>query len=632
MLTTILSIGQVLRAQHGAIGFRYHRYVKPAPIAGEKQFLRYLEVPVADDMSFDLSERQEVREEGVIQNALFYLNYKTSDADSMKKYVFGDICRFMVVKKKDGPLIDAESNFLLGDSNSGAAMFRLNSFDRGCQDSKSLSSLGVDAFRCCLDEQRDALLAIFVQEKSVYINFRFGADRKHWYEMEPEFEAINRTLLQHFVTEVPGRGYTLTKSLYKTLAAGKGAAPGFDDASAYKNWVFRDLGQVQDLLYAIDLSQRAQIKKGSVKIVVLPRSGESDTGEQLTEQDIRQFFEAKGVRRVADEEQVLADTRETRSGGLEDDDEDDGAEEDTSESTVGGPELTEPLRRAADAERIQQFDFVFSKASSSASTPDVDVVELAGVSRSRIGELDRQIRDITARLYEERRERLERKGAKLKKGPPPLRILNSLNNVIGDVGRDKKKLSSHLLKVLPQIYCGSYLQDDLLLPQFLATVERQVRDGMPGYDFLRFDLLFLLELIDRNREDSMSQQQQITDSDSYRIGALLGKMARPLRQEINSFEKNYVGLLSRRVALLSDVVEFTNYLDQKLILHERAYPDLKAASREVKERLRSFAGTYNREHCVFGFFESYFEPLPSKPGAAGGADSSTVEKPSEEGN
>lgn len=605
MITTLLTIGKILREQPGAAGIRHHRYIRPIPAPGKGQELIRYEVPVADDMTFDLNEREEIESEQEL-SSMFFLNYKTSNADTMKKYVFGDICRYMVKKPKETEHEEAEVNFVLGtpEARAGSA-YQLNSFLRGIPDAEDLGSPTIAAFRECLKQQMPALLELFEQKKSVYLNFRFGAKRRHWYELTPELDCINGKLLKEFVEDVPGRGYVLTKFLHKTLAADRGLMPQFAEESAYKSWLFPSLNEVSDLLYAIDFSQTAMIRKGDIKIVVLPRSEVEIGASRMSAQNIEQFFQARGVQGVAEQEDVVGDTRSLASEQLNDDD-----------------DLITPFARAQEIEAITLFDFIFSKASSSPSSPDIDLIELGGVEKSRIGELHKQIKEISRKLRDERDERFRMKNIVLKKPALPLTILSSFNNVLGDIGRDKKKYSSHLLKVLPQVYCGNYVQDDLLLPAFLAVTEREIREGSVHYDFLRFDLLFLWRLQDVNRKEG-SMLENIQATSSYRAGQLLGKMARPLRGKINSFEKNYVGLLSRRVAHLSDVVSFHNYMDEKLIMHECAYPSLKTASRELVSLLIHFPETYNREYCVLGFFEAYFEPLPPKSGGGDAEDSDT---------
>jgi hypothetical protein len=99
---------------------------------------------------------------------------------------------------------------------------------------------------------------------------------------------------------------------------------------------------------------------------------------------------------------------------------------------------------------------------------------------------------------------------------------------------------------------------------------------------------------------------KILDSPSYKVGILLGKMAVPLKYEIKSFEKNYVGNLTRRVSSLDDLIKFKTFIEEKLIMHDKTYPSFKEASLALAENVKSFIGRFDKNECAFGFFESYF--------------------------
>ena len=73
----------------------------------------------------------------------------------------------------------------------------------------------------------------------------------------------------------------------------------------------------------------------------------------------------------------------------------------------------------------------------------------------------------------------------------------------------------------------------------------------------------------------MKKWKQCTNSNSYKAGKLLGQLAQPVSWEIKSFEKNYVGLLSRRISDKEGLIAFSNFINEKLAIHERAYPSLK---------------------------------------------------------
>ena len=170
MITTLLSIGRVLREQSGSEGIKHHRYIRRIPTPAKGQAIRKYQIDVADDMTFNLSLRREIESEQELAY-LFFLNYKTSNADTMKKYVFGDICRYMVKKPKETNSEEAEVNFVLGTpgAKEGNA-YQLNSFVRGMPDATDLNNPAIAAFRACLEEQMPALLDLFEKEKSVYLD------------------------------------------------------------------------------------------------------------------------------------------------------------------------------------------------------------------------------------------------------------------------------------------------------------------------------------------------------------------------------------------------------------------------------------------------------------------------------
>lgn len=102
--------------------------------------------------------------------------------------------------------------------------------------------------------------------------------------------------------------------------------------------------------------------------------------------------------------------------------------------------------------------------------------------------------------------------------------------------------------------------------------------------------------------------EEMKTSDSYKAGLLLGKMAQPLRFEINSFEKNYVGLLSRRITDLNGLIDLGDYVSQKLMLHAPKRGDLRNKFVEFASIVKDLnKKDYRKNYCVFGFFESYFD-------------------------
>ena len=105
--------------------------------------------------------------------------------------------------------------------------------------------------------------------------------------------------------------------------------------------------------------------------------------------------------------------------------------------------------------------------------------------------------------------------------------------------------------------------------------------------------------------------EEMKTSDSYKAGLLLGKMAKAIGRgrepKIRSFEKNYVGLLSRRISDKQGLINLTNFINEKLAIHNVAYTELKQASVSLAQLVGEMsAKEYRKNYCAFGFFESYF--------------------------
>jgi hypothetical protein len=167
---------------------------------------------------------------------------------------------------------------------------------------------------------------------------------------------------------------------------------------------------------------------------------------------------------------------------------------------------------------------------------------------------------------------------------------------------DDKKYTSHLLKILPLIYKNSYYSDDVLLPALIQRTEYGIRNKKGGFNTFEKHFYFLTKL---QINDTI---MEIKKSKSYLLGTKLGIMSKPVSYSIKSFEKAYVGNLSRRIASLNDVVEFSNYLNEKLMIHQKGYPSVKEAAKELVDTLDFFVKDekYNRHYCALGFFETYY--------------------------
>lgn len=588
MLSTLLAIGKVFRDEQV---LKHHRYVKRAPQRdtnpkNAKAFgnsTRIFVVPATVDGRFNFAQRIESDNEN-LREQLFYLNYKTSDAESYKKYIFGDIYKLRVPQGKE---VIEDGNFRFGDETK-KNLYGVNSFLRAEVDVGTLENKRIKAFRQSFTDQMTQIEAFFYEHPNVFLHFDFGG--KHWYELADVMETINAKLMSSFTAEIENsdrdvNGFVLRKTLYKTLTSASegpsGRVPRFTMENEYKNKLFENLDDVMNLLYVIDFSTKAVIRKGEVKIIVLPR------GEGLTAQDIERFFTRQSLEseKPQEEAQRIRDAVERAQNRSSDD----------MEELFAAP-------LAGATREMTQFDFIFSKAGSGPSSPDVDLIEVLGLQRGLLEKLSRDVVRIRNEVEKERP-----KSDKIF----PLSIMQSFLNILGDSTKAKKKYHNHLFKVLPQIYTGTYYRDDVLLPALIEKSEFAVRnDDKMDFFWMKFDFEFLTKI--QNRQEN--RMKEITESPSYQIGLYLGKMARPFTNQkspIKSFKKNYVGLLSRRIITLADAQRLGNEIREKLEMHEaeiirdqnffprRAMHDFfQAASNFPK-------GTaYNRQDCAFGFFQA----------------------------
>lgn len=586
MLDTLLQIGKTFRE---AKRLKHHRYVKPAPMPDPKgkTLIKYLSLPVNQKFEFEFKQISEIPENE--RERLYYPTFKTSDADGTVKYVFGDILYGLDKDKK-------EVGYYRMANEKAKKGCQVSSFYRAIEDAKFFEGKSevivrfrqeyeknikrIENLLLGKDEDGNDLGYFERDEKKTRMIFlHFDFQGKHWYEFEKEFKLINMKMLEEFF-EKTEYGYSLKKSLHKTIGSPEKDRqfPNFDVKSLHKVRVFRSELELQDLIYAIDYSQKAVISERDIKIIVLPR------GNNLSVQQIEEFFERK---KIGEEKLEIAEKRIQQANRKE---------------NITFDSIFQPFIQDV-PENIVQFDVIFSKRGGT-SSPDVDMIEISGLERSLIAKLSERIREICVIVSKERDERI-----KQAKNVDSLSIRNSFKNILGDATKDQKKYQSHLFKVLPQIYTGTYYRDDILLPAFIEKTEFHIRNDEPNYNLLKYDFYFLMKIQNSTNDKLMEME----NSSSYKAGLLLGKMAKPLRYKINSFQKNYVGLLSRRISDKRSLMEFANFINEKLAIHDVAYPDLQHASVEFAEIVSKMSEKdYLKNECAFGFFESYFKDEPKK--------------------
>lgn len=644
-LDTVLKIGEALRQSGDSL--KYFKYIEPCPTDNKGNYPLCITIPVKEDFSFDWNGIKITPENE--RDKLYYLKFKTSDSDGLVKYIFGDIYYEKKASvKKDGTIESSEGGYYRLASPNASSAYRLSSFYRGDPDfnniivgaeKSKISTTALQKIRQNTKDNLDLLERIleyssaveyyfsniiekpfkdFLNDKemlflyaakqnflkttktvlnklgvksnfdefedkekiklftltntSIFIHFQFD-DKKHWYHFTNEVSLVNTKMLSDFF-EDSGDGFVLKKTLYKTLCSGDKKNdiqfPGFKKQDKYKSKSFIE-DDMQNLFYALSYTNKGKMIQGTdIKLIVLPR------GENLTAKDYEDFQEKQN------EVQIVANNTSFNS------------------SLFDFAETEKP--------QITAFDLIFTKKGGTTS-PDKDLIEISGVEKSKLRQTKERIEDIARDVYKKRKDFIN-----TEKDLIPLSPENSFKNILGNPLADKNgkvkfevnpKYQSHLLKVLPLIYSDSYFKDDMLLDSFIQNVEYSIRSGDCKYNFLKFDLMFLLK-IQNNIND---KYMEIIQSESYEIGLMLGALAKNLSLEINSFEKNYVGNLTRRIGTLSDFIKLKTDIEQKLIMHDKSKFTFQT-SYDLAQKVKNFKSQYDKEECAFGFMESYFKPLP----------------------
>ena len=628
-LDTVLKIGNILRNSKEKMSFS--NAVASCPKDNKGCWPFCLCLPVDKDFNIIFDKASIVHENQ--RNNLYYLKYKTSGNDTSCKYMFGDI--YYSVKGtlgNNGSIsISEDGNYRLAKSQS--------SFDKGNADYKSIcSSLDfsieeITEFKqirtgfgreqtmlerilkyapaiisyfenqngsfkeyidnedylkniCCtinkennkkkLEKLREAkgdeeLLQL--NSASIFLHFSYedgNGEKKSWYDFSKTFELITRKMLKEYVAETK-RGLVLNKNLWHTICSGDKKNdiqfPNFDLENRYKTRGFTE-SDIEDLFYGVPYAKKGKMISGSeYKLIVLP------FGNNLKADDLKLFTEKKNESSIILSNEYCDDLISSALG---------------SSST------------------FTSFDFIFVK--NGGTKPDTDLIEISNITRSALNRVDSRNKNIAHQVYAERNKEI--------KVDMSLSICKSLSNLLGDVqlnqaGKAKitasKKYESHILKVLPLIYKEDYYNDPYLLHSFVTNVESVTRigEGSFWYKILKYDLMFILSI----QNNKQNKYMEITNSASFKLGVKIGKMAKPLKNSIGSFEKNYVGLLSRRVSTKEDCIRFVTDISQKLVMHDSVWSAMCA---EVCDDLANLSESeYDKDELSFGFLDGYFKYEPT---------------------
>lgn len=633
-LDTVLKIGNILRNSKEKMSFSKNIVSCPKDEKGCWPFCLCL--PVDKNFNIIFDEVSIVPENQ--RNSLFYLKYKTSDSDSKCRYIYGDI--YYSVKGtlgKNGSINEPKE----------CGYYRLatskNSFNKGTATCKEICSSpdfspeeikefkqirtglakelilierilkyapaiiryfeneNVSSFKeyignednlkniCCtinkeiykkklekLSEAKSEEELLLLNSASIFLHFSYvdgNGDEKSWYDFSNSLQLITRMMIKKYVENVKENKerIVLNKSLWPTICSGDETndiqIPKFDKENRYKTRVFTE-SEIEDLFYVDQYAKKGKkIDDSDYKLIVLP------CGDNLKAEDLILFQEKRN-------ESAIVSANEYKDDLI---------------SSV-----------LEDCSTFTSFDFIFAKEGG--TKPDTYLIEISNITRSTLNRVNSRNANIAHQVYAERN--------KEKKENYSLSICKSFRNLLGDVqmnnatGKVKiiasKKYESHILKVLPLVYKEDYYNDPSLLHSFITNVESATRmgDGSFWCKILKYDLMFILSI----QNNKQNKYMEIINSVSFKLGSKIGKMAKPLGKSIGSFEKNYVGLLSRRVSTKEDCIRFVTDLCQKLIMHDSIW---SASCAEVCDDLANISESeYDKDELSFGFLDGYFKYEP----------------------
>lgn len=456
----------------------------------------------------------------------------------------------------------------------------LNHHIKNILDSKKISDIKKFLRKDNIDElsETDKNNLLKIKEGKILLHFDFNG--KQWYENKA-FKLTKEKIYSNFFENKNNSEFLPSATLYKTLCSGRDKNdrqfPDFLHKNKSKTFSKDD---VENLFYGIKYSTQAcmtlgRYKKRDIKIIVLPK------GAHLKSDDYLLFQQNYNENTIS-----LANSIPN--------------ENDEEDAFLPFVDFV-----SVDKTEETYFDVIFTETG---GNTEKDLVEISGIRQSFFKETRRRIAD---KKREVKRECL----SNYKFG-----IGYSFRKILGNYQpkEDKKgsisfkqevnpRYQSHLTKVLPKIYTNQYYKDMVLLPAFIEKIEYTTRHGKSLFYELKYDLEFLLKIQNTKTDKFM----ELVESNSFKIGALLGSLAKNFSGKntpINSFEKNYVGNLSRRIGTLEDFVKLKNDIEEKLIMHERSQFTF-SISYELSQLLKEFKGRYDKDACAFGFFDSYFKPI-----------------------
>lgn len=591
-LDTVLKIGKLYRKAPNY--WDYHSLINPIIKDVEANAKKkdkdgnvittiFYEVPVTfndKELTIHVDNVKEISDEDK-KKSLYYLNFKTSQKESTKKYMFGDIYYMQYFDKKKGEVQGGNYKWVdIIDKNKNKLY--QGSFLRCKELAKPLEKTFIGQFRKDFEKKLTEIENLLLSNSSVVIHFDFSGN--DWFIFPDYIDMIDRLIIENITSKFSDDLVMLNKYLYKSI--GGQNVPNFNTKNNYKVKSFTN-DEIVYLLYALKAAQaeKMTLHKTEIGIVILPNIDENTEG--LTAQMVSKFL-PKVIDLEEEEKEERSFNNENERILLDDDD-----------------DLLADFIYNSFSEKVK-FDLVFTSIPKSKATGVYrDLIEISSVEKSFIVFLNEKIKNIKKSL------KINYSIEFPKKEELKLDIQISYNRIIAN-SKTKvidKKYQFHLLKVLPLIFTDTYYQDPVLLPLFIGKIEHNIRNEGQEFNTLKYDFYFLTQI------QKFNPLMAITASKSYQIGKCLGIMAKQFEAwrddcPIKSFEKSYVGNLSRRITSLEDMTKFSNFINEKLTMHERWHSDVKEAYSKfvsLLTELEQCKGEYNKNHCALGFFESYFK-------------------------
>jgi hypothetical protein len=586
-LDTVLKIGKLYRKAPNY--WDYHELINPVMKDVEANSKKkdkdgnvisttFYEVPVTttdEKVIIHMDKVQEIIDQDK-KKSLYALNFKTSKKDAEKRYLFGDVSYSKFESKKK---VEENGNYRMSKEK------RPSSFYRAEEVATSLDKGVISHFREAFLINIVEIETLLLSNSAVVLHFNF--EGRNWYQLDGVTDLIDNLITSNMLIK-QGEKFVLDTYLYKTL--GGSNTPNFTSENRYKTNLFT-LDEVKDLLYGVRAAQKPlkRINKSSIGIVALPH------GEGLTSKLISDFL-PKMTNEDSDDEEEQMENQIVENNEIElshNETDDDGL-------------FSSFVYNSFDAK--VKFDIIFTNIPASPAGVFVDMLEVTSVEKSLLVQVNKKINSIKNEL----KERYNKEFPKAK--AISLYLEDSFLKILSNQTKTEKKYQFHMLKVLPLIYTDNYYQDTTLLPLFVEKVEYNIRNTGQGFNTLKYNFYFLMQI------QKFNPLMAITASKSYQIGKCLGIMAKQFEAwrddcPIKSFEKSYVGNLSRRISTLDDMTKFSNFVNEKLTIHERWYPDIKEAYSgfiPLLQALEQSKGEYNKNHCALGFFESYFKSYQSE--------------------